>query len=433
MRATVLDPIPMASGGSTASLQNQNDLLILQQTIESGKKQGFGTEQHVGEIQRKQMEHELSIRIDGRKLLRMLGPVALRDGYDEAKLCDLLSISLLLEYWRYPVQGEEFRVTTGSTRAVLTTASAEQRQVLLRHATKWKQLTDQHEESLTRQETLRLENERVRRRFMSGELGLVYVRFQEIASKLDRVKAMIELKRSNPELTEDEVWSRAEQLARAFNETLESMKRFPAWVAPLEAIPEGLPPLNVRDREELKRRYGRTLRRAFLTVHIDLLVQDPAYSRLTPVQKDRLEALYQDVLRVSDSELAAPTWSFEYTHRALDFLERVIQEATAILQFAGLNVDAFFVPQGNTFEEQMAWFERQCSLIENDIESSRAAILALAEDSHVAEMRQMLALSPRRLEEVSKEIEKRTREYEKEAEKLQEELDRMFHGVASDA
>jgi len=106
-------------------------------------------------------------------------------------------------------------------------------------------------------------------------------------------------------------------------------------------------------------------------------------------------------------------------------LEDILEEAQVILQNAGIDTGVFLIPQGEAFEERVAWFEKQCQHLEEQTRGARVELKVLAENQQIREKAAVLA-HPETHPQVIEELRKNVEEQKKKVEKLERQLECLF-------
>ena len=142
--------------------------------------------------------------------------------------------------------------------------------------------------------------------------------------------------------------------------------------------------------DEEKEQCKREIREIRKMVHPDVLMHNPEYAKLNEEQKKELEEILLDALKISTSELGYPPNFAYHDMRSLEGLRQVRRRVEAILKMNNIRVDLQYQIQGETIHEQIAWLEKEITLLENRINAAKGQLAAMISDKDIQSKRRLL-------------------------------------------
>lgn len=323
---------------------------------------------------------------------------------------------------------EAFLDRREATAGLLSEATPEQQ---ARHATAygaWVLASEELEDLCLAIERQRVGGARTTQEFMS-RMGEVFLRLQREANRVMSLERRLELKEADPTLTPealDRLVADQESQAAAALERLRLMKEFRIPAVPLPV--DGVPAISFEEAADYERKVKGVLRKLRLLLHPDRLTSHPSFEKLTARQKEILKSLWNMASTIRPEDLAYAPGQIGYAARTYQVLHAALQRALVILETAGIDTDACLIPQGDTIEERIAWYERELERLELDIVGARAELKQLLDDPVVEERRAILTMSPKQQEKIIDRMRTKTREYHQQAEALEARLEELFKG-----
>lgn len=261
-----------------------------------------------------------------------------------------------------------------------------------------------HEDSMLRAEMLR-----------QAFLQLFSVEFiaeKEQAARLEIARLRLELIRQNPALDADQIRERLKDEVEKRVETLRGYQLSASYGLTLSR--EGRDNYDQQDLETAKH----LLRRIAMLTHPDRLQN----LDLTREQRRQLGRIWK-----STHALRGDRDGQGMLCRSIPTLEQKLELAQQILAQAGIEgLDAALTIQGDTLEERIAWLERACAEIDQQIVAIQAEIFAVSADEELKLMRAMIDMPEARQEEQRERMKLHADECRKAAEQLEREADELL-------
>ncbi len=285
---------------------------------------------------------------------------------------------------------EFFRKMTERLK-ILWKGSIEQQQVFWIRRLKWISAQEELADIQYRIENQRLVSKEVERRWLT-QFGAEEMDLINESYKRENLKRRINYKRANPKLSEKEIL----ETVRAEEEEAEKRRtEFEKWVilSPhLVKINEGgwetggLAHANI-EREECKH----LMREFWLLTHPDRLENQPAYKNLSPEQKEYLKVMFLKSLEIQPEELGFPPSHLNHDFRSRQGLMRAIDEVKAVLEWAGLKLNATYdIPKGKPLKDQIIWLKSETKRLEDAIAACRSELYQLQTDPEFKRRRNIL-------------------------------------------
>jgi hypothetical protein len=152
-------------------------------------------------------------------------------------------------------------------------------------------------------------------------------------------------------------------------------------------------------------------------IHPDILMHDPEYAKLSQAQKDELEEILIEALKVNSSELGYPPNFMNYDMRSLEGLRVVRRKIEDILNRKNIVVDLTYEIQGETIFDKISWLEEEINKLKNRLSAAKGQQTAMLKDKNIESKITLLNNQDKQDEYVQK-ITKRIEELKEENEQL---------------
>jgi hypothetical protein len=273
-------------------------------------------------------------------------------------------------------------------------------------------------------ENTRLANREAERQWLSvfGDLEL---ELEELEAKIWSLERRILIKQNDPSLGLAAVDNLLSADEKKRQQTLEDLK-FMAGIAPFLQKPNlGGTAVGPEQKDDYQRECKRLIRQIYTLIHPDHLENHPKYHDLTDRQREELKTILLACLEIRPEELGVPKGFIEHDMRSPDGLRRVLERVQLILDKAGIDIRIDTEIQGETIQDQLAWLEKTCQKLEQDLQTGRSTLKAMMEN---ADIRQKLALLdlPEQHDKVREDIRKKIDENTTRVEALAREVQKLF-------
>lgn len=115
-------------------------------------------------------------------------------------------------------------------------------------------------------------------------------------------------------------------------------------------------------------------------IYPDLLKHDPVYAKLSKEQKEELENILIEALKIDNSELGYPPNFVNHDMRSLEGLRNVRRRIEGILHGKNIHVDLRHEIQGDTIFEKIAWLENEIVILKNRLNAAKGQLTAMLTD-----------------------------------------------------
>lgn len=282
---------------------------------------------------------------------------------------------------------------------------------------RWLLLQDELGECLLSLERIRLRNANINREWM-GIFGGAYARYLEAEYRLEIYRKKTLLLDANPGMTAKGLEEKLHEIMKADIKHIEAV-RLEAVLARAGFSPS--PAGTGASYEELKEHRQiskRILREIYLLIHPDALAQQAAYHALTENQKEQIQNLWHEVMKLNEDELGFDYNCLGGTYRAIPILLDKLELAKTILENAGIDMDPRLVIRGDTAAQRIQWLQASIRTLECAVLSAQAEHKLLLENEEIDERTVMIGWPVIRQDEMK-------RQYEIHAEQAAEEADKL--------
>ena len=272
-------------------------------------------------------------------------------------------------------------------------------------------------------------NARVDHEFLNV-FGDEYVALREQQASVEGLSQRIALKSRRADATYDEIermmQEREEHRARQLTDLKRDNLPFPREMLPMAPIAI----ISPEEMAERKKQCRDLAVEIWCLAHDDRLARHPDFEKLTDGQRRKLRQYLSYVQRTRKGALMAPPGTIGFSEPSPEDLAWIRDRVRSVLEEAGVDLDVALLPQGETIEERIEWYEREIAYLQEDIETARAELVAAVEDTDVAERRQILASTDEEREGIRAQMKEKTRQLEEEARRLEVELGQLFEEAA---
>lgn len=298
-----------------------------------------------------------------------------------------------------------------------------EQEVLWQSRGSWQTLQDKLDDLYIEIENTRLRNAETEQDYLRlfGELK---IRETELNMEIQLLERRIGYMRQYPGISDEEIQEKIKVMQEKLEKEIEDLRlknakaldddRKEAWK--MVGVP--MAPDELEREKDLCRKEARAIQ---LLVHPDRLMHNKVYQSLSEEQKNELEAIMLDAMKIDLSELGYPPNFIEHDMRSLDGLRRVRRRIEAILEMKNIHVDLDYQIEGETIAEQIKWLEREIIRLENRISAAKGQLTAMLEDSDVQRKKGLLA-NPDKQKEFREMMETEIKELESKRDLKQKEL-----------
>ena len=248
-----------------------------------------------------------------------------------------------------------------------------------------------------------------------------------LESTVKLLEMRIALKRTDPEITDEELAEKILETQKQLFEDLEELKLKNAIAldqTTMEAWSKCGIPMDgemLNDEINLCKKEIREIRKL---VHPDILMNNPEFKNLTDEQKKELEEILLDALKIAPSELGYPPNFAYHDMRSLQGLQQVRMRIESILKINNIEIDLKYQIQGETVQEQIEWLEREIKILENRLNSAKGQLNALMTDPEVQSKSYLLG-NKKQQEEFRSKMEERNDVLLKQSQDLESEWEEL--------
>ncbi len=175
----------------------------------------------------------------------------------------------------------------------------------------------------------------------------------------------------------------------------------------------------VSELDDLRRSLAR---KAAGIIHPDKLGLHSNFDKLTEKEREVLKEKLQEIYKIHNDELGHNLNTVEGNRRSVEALQRIINEAEVILDYAGLELNPEYVIRGETLSEKTTWLNEEIAVQQHQMDQYYAERITLEQDEEFIGMRSALS-QPEKHEQLRKEYNKETKKFCQLAGKLEELLD----------
>lgn len=201
--------------------------------------------------------------------------------------------------------------------------------------------------------------------------------FLTLLFERDLLKIKIQIKKENPELSENELNARTEQVKDEFNKKLISIQtamRRAMYVR--RSLGE---PIDSMKEADYRNQVRQALRTAFLLLHPDMIEKSVA-EKLTEFQRTQLKQLWIELMELKDTFNYDESMLF-YEMPDLGEIERIIEKTKSILKnFGDIEINPEYLIRGDTFSEKIEFLKNQNKILDGHIISLQIRIQDLLND-----------------------------------------------------
>ena len=256
----------------------------------------------------------------------------------------------------------------------------------------WQMLLDNLDEIYIEIENTRLKSAETEQEYLKL-FGLDIIRQTELEAEIYLLEMQVSLRRINPDITEDELEKKILEKQEELQNQLHELKLKEAYsqeTTLMEAWQQMGVPMEKGKLDEEKELCKKEIRAIRKLVHPDILMNNPEYQNLSQEQKDELEEILLDSLKISFSELGYPPNFAYHDMRSLDGLRQVRRRVETILKMTHIQVDLQYQIEGENISEQIQWLEKEILYIENQINAAKGQLTAMLTNSEIQAMKVLL-------------------------------------------
>ena len=256
----------------------------------------------------------------------------------------------------------------------------------------WQMLLDNLDNVYLEIENTRLKNAETEQDYLRL-FGQELIRQTELEAEINLLEIQVSLRRINPNITEEELEKRILEKQEELQNQLHELKLKEAYSQETfltEAWQQMGVPMEKGQLEEERELCKKEISAIRKLVHPDILMNNPEYQNLSQEQKDELEEILLDSLKISLSELGYPPNFAYHDMRSLDGLRQVRRRVETILKMTNIQVDLQYQIEGENISEQIHWLEKEIIYIENQINAAKGQLTAMLTHSEIQAMKVLL-------------------------------------------
>jgi hypothetical protein len=272
-------------------------------------------------------------------------------------------------------------------------------------------------EILWKHESSRVEQEHVRADFMR-RFGNEYLGMQQRYQDMKRLELRLEILKTEPESTEEQLEEMMRELFKVEQERLERLRLIQAL--PVMGVPEVGGYADEQALAEQAEQAKRLLRKIIALIHPDSWQYRMKEPKLSEEQKQVISEIRQEVLEVRLGELGYSPGTVGRDRRSPEYLQMILDTIVSAFENAGVSTQTELLLVG-PLEARITQLEGYNAHLEHQIESIKQELVELLENETIKEFRTILAM-PERHEAIRASLVEKVREYEKRCESLKQQL-----------
>ena len=339
--------------------------------------------------------HQQLKKDDLHKLFEEHWELASAAGYNKknfATLVDNMFMENLLCYENHNQKVSNFGQYQKELIERAQTGSAEDQDTLWRSRCIWQNALDELDGVYIDIENNRLRNAETEQEYLQT-FGPLIIEQTELETEIALKQMRLSFMRIDPDINEEELDEKVretqEKLEREMADLVVKAAKA-AGSALMKAWADSGVPMAPGALDEEKEQCKREIREIRKMVHPDVLMHNSEYAKLNDEQKKELEEILLDALKISTSELGYPPNFAYHDMRSLEGLRQVRRRVEAILKMNNIRVDLQYQIQGETIHEQIAWLEKEITLLENRINAAKGQLAAMISDKDIQSKRRLL-------------------------------------------
>ena len=290
----------------------------------------------------------------------------------------------------------------------------------------WQMLLDNLDDIYIEIENTRLKNAETEQDYLRL-FGQDIIRQTELEADIYLLELKISLLRIDPNLSKEELEKKILEKEEELQNQLHELKLKEAYsqeTSLMEAWQQMGVPMEKNKLEEEKELCKKEIRAIRKLVHPDILMNNPEYRNLSQEQKDELEEILLDSLKISFSELGYPPSFAYHDMRSLEGLRQVRRRVETILKMTHIQVDLQYHIEGENISEQINWLEKEILFIENQINSAKGQLTGMLASSEIQAMKTLLR-DENKQKTFAEQMKFHIEELQAKKEKLEKELDSL--------
>lgn len=276
----------------------------------------------------------------------------------------------------------------------------------------WLSLLQTAENAHIRLEDQRLQNAEDEREWMTI-FGDAWYELTKADLNFQSLNRQIELKKTNPEMSVEQIEEADRAMVEAELEQLHNMETA-ITISQLftQLDDEGATQSNIS--KEIIDRYKKVLRTIWLKTHPDKI----ADKGFTPEQVEILQNFYRQATGISATDrLISPL--------TLERLENMLLEVEELYSNMGLNINLNTTIKGSTLKEKVEWLEKQIKSIENELTQLKNELYSLVNDTTIKQKIESKK-DKETIEQIKKQMLEKKNLLDKELEGLRKEMGELF-------
>ncbi len=307
---------------------------------------------------------------------------------------------------------------------MLTLGTPEQQREFELEKSRWIQMKGEIEDLYFHIESQRLRNAHTKREWLSI-FGNEEVTLMEAIIRYEAIDSRYNLKRANPDWTRSDIEQQVAHEEVSRGRELRDLRTDAAIAPHLIRNFEGGTGGGNEELTAYVQQCKYVLRTIRKLSHPDQLEHNPAYRKLTETQKEKLTTMLLTSLEIRPEELGWPEGYVLHDMRSLDGLNNVLSRVKAILGNPGVDIDESLQIQGETIPDKLEWLITENTFLDEEIDSAKAELQALAEDDETRKRRSILDF-PENHDTIINDFRKRTDDYLRKAERLETDFETLF-------
>jgi hypothetical protein len=256
----------------------------------------------------------------------------------------------------------------------------------------WQMLLDNLDDVYIEIENTRLKNAETEQDYLRL-FGQDIIQQTELEAEIYLLEMQIALRRINPDISEEELEKKILEKEQELQNQLHELKLKEAYsqeTSLMEAWQQMGVPMEKSKLDEEKDLCKKEIRAIRKLVHPDILMNNPVYQDLSQEQKDELEEILLDSLKISFSELGYPPSFAYHDMRSLEGLRQVRRRVETILKMTHIQVDLQYQIEGENIIEQINWLEKEIIFIENQINAAKGQLTGMLTNPEIQAMKVLL-------------------------------------------
>ena len=275
----------------------------------------------------------------------------------------------------------------------------------------WLKLVQTAEQLHLKLEEQRVQDAMLEKKWLSV-FGEIYFKLLNADYSCQSIKQQIDIKKSNPQMTIEQV---AEANKATIEANMEDLRKLESEIGLSHlftaAMSDGK---NTKVTEDMVIKYKKTLRSIWLKTHPDKLID----KQFTPEQLQTLQSYYLEVTEVSSTDkLLNPL--------TLERLEKILEEIDQIYENIGLNIPMNASIKGVLLKDKVEWLEKQIALLDSEIIDIKNQLYVLSTNSTIRQKTESLK-TPEIIELTKKQMLEKYEELSKMVTILKGDLEKLF-------